>query len=164
MLFAGLDLAILPIAVDRNMSQLLSIVILTTTLSSCVEFGSAQPAIADLIFSGDNVTVRWQTECNSGLEMYDIIYGCSQGSAISDDDLRTESYATEAGGFQPYREKQLQLPIRNSTDWKCVFRLRGQYSSGTSTDCCSTRSTPCYLIDSQTFREIQAGININYSE
>lgn len=143
---------------DGSKSQQLSIVVLTTTLL-CVEFVSAQRAIADLIFSGDNVNVRWQTQCTSGLEMYDIIYGCSQG-AINDSDLITERYSIEADGSQPYREKKLQLPLRNqSTGWKCVFRLLG-LSSNTRAGLCSTMDTPCYLIDSQTFREIRAGIII----
>lgn len=122
-----------------------------TCAIACVELGSAQRVIADLIFSGENVTVRWQTECDSGLEMYDIIYGCSQG-AITDSDLTTERCFIEADGSQPYREKQLQLPITNSTDWKCVFRLLG-CTTGTSSDSCQTSDTPCYLIDFQTFRE-----------
>ena len=134
--------------IPNQFSVTLSMITLTWTF----QIGSAQPRILDLSFSDGCVAIRWESQCERGLEISNIIYGCSQVE-ITECDLITVSHRSN-DSMQPYREKQLPLPAMTiGENWKCVFKLQGVQSNN-----CKTINSTCVLVDVPRFLNLRGMI------
>ena len=128
-------------------------IIKAVTLLLCLDTGSPQPAIVDIILQDHSAILRWQTQCST-TEVSSILYGCSP-TTFQDTNLTSLRHLADRD--EPYREKQLSIPDEAfiGDSWKCVFKLIGvQYGN------CMTQDGICVAVDVSSFRRPLIGISV----